>query len=47
MLIWYIRRPKIEAQNFANIMDEQLHTTEMNQEVSFTDSSIKVKNLTS
>lgn len=46
-LIEYNKKPKIEAQNFANMMDEQFHTTEINQEISFTDNSIKIKNLTS
>ena len=47
MLIWYVRRPKIEAQNFANTINEQFHTDEIKQEITFTDSSIKIKNLTS
>ena len=46
-LIRYNNGPKIEAQNFHNIIDEQYHTNEVNQEVSFTDNSIKIKNLTS
>lgn len=47
MLVWFIRKPKIEAQNFVNTIDEQFHTTEINQEISFINDSIKIKNLTS
>lgn len=46
-LIEYNKKPKIEAQNFVNTIDEQFHTTEINQEISFTNDSIKIKNLTS
>ena len=46
-LIRYYKKPKVEAQNFINTVDEQFHTTEINQEISFTNNSIKIKNLTS
>jgi len=46
-LIDYNKKPKIEAQNFANMIDEQFHTTEINQEIFFTDNSVKINNLTS
>jgi hypothetical protein len=46
-IIKYFNKPKIEAQNFINTVDEQLHTTEINQEISFTNNSIKINNLTS
>ena len=46
-LIRYNNGPKIEAQNFHNIIDEQYHTNEVNQEISFTDNSIEINNLTS
>ena len=47
IIMEYNNKPKIEAEKFVNIMDEQYHTTEINQEISFTDNSIKIKNLTS
>lgn len=47
MIIEYNNKPKIEAEKFVNMTEEQYHMKEIKQEVSFTDNSIKIKSLTS
>ena len=47
IIMEYNNKPKIEAEKFVNMVDEQYHTKEIKQEVSFTDNSIKIKSLTS